>query len=224
MTLRRIGMVIVIAIAIVVVLLTQHGLIRTGMSWIEKKPRIVILRPEGYKIQTIRPGVIYKIEALHGYVLTWINSRMLKSGFKLWLNVTKSSGRAVFSAQIGALYVNLFGVGDYYMIFKPYNSTVSRLTIVINGTYNCTIIVRKSSIEKVYCNLPYKLYSRNTLYIATVSNYTPTICTRSGNMTVCTDNMNGLLAYIEVTKTPEYATFNPGLSGIATFEIEQLSR
>ncbi len=47
--LRRvaIGIGIAIAVAIVVFFLLQHGLI-TGTPWIKKKPKVVILRPEGY--------------------------------------------------------------------------------------------------------------------------------------------------------------------------------
>jgi len=228
MNTRRIaiGIGIAITVAVVVVLLLQHG-ITIRIPWITKKPRIIILRPEGYKIQTIQPGITYKIEALHGIVYAYSNINVLKRGFEVLLNVTKQAvinGRIApaFFIAIGYLVIEIYKPGKYVLTYKPINH-IYLISMLVNNTYNCTLEYREGKIQFLECNLPHGLIN-NEAPIFVPRDKHPQLCTRvnEGNVTevICgAFNVHKLVAEIKSVDNMTYTRFIPDLAGELTFKF-----
>ncbi|NPA70233.1 MAG: hypothetical protein GXO26_05430, partial [Crenarchaeota archaeon] len=195
----------------------------TKIPWIEKKSRIVILRPEGYKIQTIQPGITYKIEAPHSFVSVLYPVNPLKIGFIIWYNVTGPPGLLRYlNIEFKHLYLDINHVGNYTIIFKPYGKSCYELTIIINNTHICVLNIVGNRINVTKCDVPYRDYGS---YVRLVSswNYSDVMCNKvNSTTTICTDNTRGLIAYIEASGSG--TTFLVDLMGNGIFKFKLLKR
>ncbi|NPB00679.1 MAG: hypothetical protein GXO10_04830 [Crenarchaeota archaeon] len=233
MTLRKttFGIGTAVAVIIIAILLLQYNVLRTGIPWIEKRPKIIVLRPEGYHAHLIEPGVVYHIYAPHSFVLTGSNINVLENGLEIWLNVTKLTTihgqiAPAFYMAPGNISLEIDKLGHYVIIYRPINRETYYLSLLINGTYNCTVIYHKGdTIHIVVCNLPYKRVD-NELYIYKpgTKNMSHCITIVKGNIstTICGIYNPNQIAEID-GGVLGYTIFGPEFWGNVTFKFRIIS-
>ena len=198
MTPRRVLAIgLAVAIAAIVAVLWYFGYLRlSSIGKILKLPwngggnnSTVVLKPCGLCAPTIKPGITYKVVAPNYAVNPWSSLNIIKCGFRLWLNISKiiiKDGVVVsgFTLSGGHMYLDIYRTGRYYIVFVPYNKTTYRLSLLINDTYNCTLMLDaypKLHIKVVRCDLPYRLLPPDpwsadikiagTIYVAVTRHY-----------------------------------------------------
>ena len=228
------GIGVAVAVIIIAILLLQHNVLRTGIPWIEKRPKIIVLRPEGFHAHFIEPGVVYRVEASHFPVYTTSDIDVLTNSIEIWLNVSKLAiikGQPAppFFMMPGRVNLEIDKPGHYIVVYRPLGEDKYYISILVNDTYNCTITV-SSSIRIITCDLPYSK-TNTTLYVylpgTTPKEMKHCITVKKGNMTgvICGIYNRYQVAEIDIVSRDLGINkiFGPEFLGDVTFRFRVVS-
>ncbi len=178
--------------------------------------------------------MVYRVEALHFPVYTTSDVDVLANGIEIWLNISKLAiikGQPAppFFMMPGRIDLEIDKPGRYIIIYKPLGKDEYYISILVNDTYNCTIVV-SNDIHIATCDLPHS-ETNTTIYMylpgTTPSEMKHCITTRRGNTTgiVCGIYNRYQIAEINIVSRDLGINkiFGPEFLGDITFRFRLIS-